>query len=79
MSAYKIPAKLWRDASENAAINTIVDWHVLLNDCFPGMDDEQTRQLVCQAMKSYETIFGTGSINGRTPYDVICRFSGRLA
>ena len=79
MSAYKIPAKLWRDASQNAAINTIVDWHVLLNDCFPGMDDEQTRQLVCQAMKSYETIFGTGSINGHTPYDVVCRFSGKLA
>ena len=79
ISAYKIPANLWRDTSQNAAINTIIDWHVLLNDCFPGMDEEQTRKLVREAMKSYEWIFGGDSIAGNPPHDIICRFSGRLA
>jgi hypothetical protein len=78
-SAYKIPAKLWRDASQNPAINTIIDWHVLLNDCFPDMDEEQTRELIREAMKSYEWLFGGDSIDGHPPHDVVCRFSGKLA
>jgi len=43
------------------------------------MSAEQTRELICQAMKSYEIIYGVNSVNDRTPHDVICRFSGSLA
>jgi len=79
LSTYKTPEKYWKDVIENPNINTIIDWHILLNFCFPGMDEEQTRQLVRQAMKSYEWLFGGDSLNGYPPHDVVCRFSGSLA
>lgn len=78
-SAYHIPEKDWKDATDNPAINTIIDWHILLNFCFPGMNEEQTRELVRQAMKSYGKDYGLGSVRGYPPHDVICRFSGSLA
>lgn len=78
-SAYDSPEKDWKDATDNPNINTIIDWHILLNFCFPGMDEEQTRDLVREAMKSYGTNYGSGSVRGYPPRDVVCRFSGVLA
>lgn len=77
-SAYHVDQDQWINGSENQAINTIIQWDINIHFPIPGYSNEETLDILREAMKSYETVYGAGSKNGHPPRDVICRFSGRI-
>lgn len=77
-SAYHVEQSQRLPDGENQAANTVIQWDINIHYAIPGFSNDETLDIIREAMKSYETVYGSDSKNGHTPRDVVCRFSGRI-
>ena len=77
-----LPRKIRRntifDRSDNPNMNNIIEWVVYLNDLFPNCDQEKTKEIIRNAMKSFESNYGNPSLRGAPVRAGLVRFGGKF-
>jgi hypothetical protein len=76
---YKIDLKLRENDPDNPNKDVVIEWIVNVDFCLLGFDRNATKQIIREAMKSFESRYGNETLRGCPVKSVVCKFEGKIA